>query len=209
MNCAAAAAGVFGNVRIPAMLLAGAAMGQLWTKLGNDDGNDDHPVLNTVYTLALSLTVVVEFLAVFLGTAMGVRLYAGGFDPMAANAVALLVREFELPYICVRFCFFTGFMAFMLAVTARACTTFKPALAKSTALLCASGLLTMVNFFNYTVVDYEYGYVGLLWRIVLLCESQCTLRNPLALAAIFCLAGSVVFAVQSIRGANGASSSSA
>ena len=37
-NCTGAAAGVFNNIRIPAMLLAGAALGQIWAQFGDTSG---------------------------------------------------------------------------------------------------------------------------------------------------------------------------
>ena len=78
---------------------------------------------------------MLEILAVFVATALGAHLFSGGFKHMATSAVDLLIREFELPYLCVRFCFFTGFLAFTACLIVRAWVTLKPNLARATSLL--------------------------------------------------------------------------
>ena len=57
-----------------------------------------------------------QLITVFVSTATGVRLFAGGYDPMANDAVHMLVREFELQYLTARLSFFTGLMSLIAAM---------------------------------------------------------------------------------------------
>ena len=91
INCAGPASGFFGNVRVPAALLAGASLGQLF---GSPDKSRGKWVPK-VYTMLIAFTVMAEIFVVFVSTATGTRLVGGGFDPMAADALEFLIREFE------------------------------------------------------------------------------------------------------------------
>ena len=89
---------------------------QLFVKLEDNRGS----WVPRLYSVLMALTILFEVTAVFISTATGVRLSAGGFDPMATDGVSLLIREFEFAFICTRFQFFTGLMTFLSALGLRA-----------------------------------------------------------------------------------------
>ena len=91
---------------------------------GGREGSVKHPVVQSVYTLLVAITLVLEAICVLVSTAQAVRLMAGGFNPMGSDAVTFLIREFELPYIVVRLCFFTGLLSFMASLALRAWVAF-------------------------------------------------------------------------------------
>lgn len=115
VNCVGGAASFFANVRLPAALLAGASIGQLFVKVEDRRGK----WVQMAFTISMIVTTMLELSVVFVSTASGTRLLAGGFDPMAYDALAFLVREFELPFTLCRAFFFTGLKIFVAALGLR------------------------------------------------------------------------------------------
>ena len=70
VNCVGSAAGFFGNVRTPAALLAGAALGNLWISVKSEGASESQ---SNLYTLLIALTVALQFGCVFVATAAGVQ----------------------------------------------------------------------------------------------------------------------------------------
>ena len=79
------------QVRTPATLLVIPALNSLWVELSSTTTRNKHPVAQTLYTMSVMLTVLLELVCVFVATVTGARLMAGGFDPMSSDAVTLLV----------------------------------------------------------------------------------------------------------------------
>ena len=179
VNCVAGASGFFGNVRVPAALLAGASLGQLFTKCEETRGK----WVPSAYAILMALTVVSEVYVVFVATATATRLLGGGYDPMAADALKFLIREFEFAYVTTRAGFFTGLLAFLSALMLRAWSAFPGALGSCIACAMLSVTLQMLAFFNATVVNYHFGLLGLVWRAVYLYLSA-SLYSPIGLASL-------------------------
>ena len=133
-NCAAGAAGFFGNVRIPAALLTGAALGQAWTTL--DDRRGKHlPVIFTALTI---FAAACELSVVFFSTVASTKILGQTFDPMATSAIALLMREFEFAFVSCRVHFCLGLLAFVASLALRAWTAFAGSLGDSIACMLAA-----------------------------------------------------------------------
>ena len=90
-NCVGPATGFFGNVRTPAALLTGAALGMLWTQVDSKRGR----WVPLLFAVLVVVTIACEMSVVFISTSTAVRLSAGGFDPMATDAIAFLIRELK------------------------------------------------------------------------------------------------------------------
>jgi hypothetical protein len=80
-------------------LLTGAAIGQLWTNVDDKRGGKKVPV---IFTCLVAASVACELLVVFISTAISTKMMGSAFDPMATSPLALLMREFELPFIACR-----------------------------------------------------------------------------------------------------------
>ena len=162
INCVGPASGFFGNVRVPAALLAGASIGQLF---GSPDKSRGKWVPKA-YTMLIAFTVMAEIFVVFVSTATGTRLLGGGFDPMAADALAFLIREFEGPFVACRVGFFTGLISFISALGLRTWSAFPGSLGWAIACGFAAVVFQMVAFFNFTVLNYRFGLISLIFRFL-------------------------------------------
>ncbi len=178
-NCAAGASAFFGNVRIPAALLTGAAIGQLWTNLDDKRGKR----VPAIFNILVALSVTCEMSVVFFSTAISTKMMGSAFDPMASSALALLIREFELPFVACRVHFFVGLLSFVGALALRAWTAFPGALGDGIALLMLSSAFIMNSVFSYTVDNYSFGLLGLMWRYAQLFALQVAF-TPSGLAAM-------------------------
>ena len=179
VNCVAGASGFFGNVRVPAALLAGASLGQLFTKCDETRGK----WVPSAYAILMALTVVAEVYVVFVATAQATRLLGGGFDPMATDALDFLIREFEFAFVSTRAGFFTGLLAFLSALMLRAWSAFPGALGSCIACAMLSVTLQMLAFFNATVLNYPFGLLGLVGRTMFLYLTM-ALYSPIGLASL-------------------------
>jgi len=171
-------------VRIPAALLTGAAIGQLFTTLDDKRGK----MVPILFTLLSALAVSCELSVVFFSTAISTRLLGGGFDPMATDALTMLIREFEFPFLFCRVHFFVGLLSFVGALTLRAWTAFQGPLGNSLALTMAASTFIMLNFFNATILNFKLGLAGLLWRYAQLFAARATSSATGAIAAVMILA---------------------
>jgi len=162
INCVGAASGFFGNVRVPAALLAGASLGQLFATPDKSRGK----WLPALFSMLIAFTVMAEIFVVFVSTATATRLMGGGFDPMATDGFAFLLREFEPSFVACRVGFFTGLLSFLSALALRAWAAFPGTLGSAIACGMTAVMFQMIAFFNSTVIGYRFGLVGLVWRFI-------------------------------------------
>mmetsp|Transcript_86789 Transcript_86789/g.136926 ORF Transcript_86789/g.136926 Transcript_86789/m.136926 type:complete len:354 (-) Transcript_86789:160-1221(-) len=168
-NQLGAAVGFFTNLRVPATLLTGTALGALFIDLKDHNG-PKFQYLRTLYQLFAACTIALELSCVFMSTTMGVRLLAGGFDPVATSAVTFLRREFEFEYIACRLAFFTGILSFLSLIGLRIWLTFaekQPYIARAFVFLLGSIAMFFDAFWRHTVVNYG-GYFQMLRRLIYL-----------------------------------------
>ena len=122
----------FSAVRTPATLLAAGALKEAWVMHGGGstlkhlkEEKLKWTLVRNCYLLLMVLAFGMNLMVVFDSTDTGMRLGAGGFDPMATSVVALLVREFEKEYVSVRAQYLMGIIAFMAAQALRVCSAFR------------------------------------------------------------------------------------
>lgn len=119
----AAAVGFFGGVRIPASLVAGASIGQLFSLKKETMDISSKPVTERILIQMYNIFILASFLfsmcSIVVSTAANVSILYGGFNPLAETGYELLKREFPLEFIGTRFCFLTSLMSFLVAVTSR------------------------------------------------------------------------------------------
>jgi len=183
VNCVGGASGFFGGVRVPCSLLAGASLGQLGTVVGKEKELPD-----TAYKTLMGYTFTVCMMVLTVSTAMGTRLHGSVADPMAANTLAFLVREYELPFLACRMGFVSGLLSFMGATAVR--VRHLPALPTATtkglcAFICAM-MAACLALFNNTLVNYENNALFVVKRLV-----ELTLLNPAGYLKPVTLAGLV------------------
>mmetsp|Transcript_6253 Transcript_6253/g.13632 ORF Transcript_6253/g.13632 Transcript_6253/m.13632 type:complete len:278 (-) Transcript_6253:214-1047(-) len=187
INCVANAAGFFNNIRTPATLLVIPALNSLWLDLSSTTRRTKHPVAQTLYTVSVMLTVLFELVCVFVATVTGTKLLAGGFDPMGPDAVTLLVREFELPYIATHLTFVSGLVTFLSSIGLRAWIQFgdiHPRTGRALTLLTLTCVINMVTYFHQSINTFHLGLPGLLVRFFVLYLVNFGLMGVISLASI-------------------------
>ena len=89
INCVGGASSFFGNIRVPAALLAGASLGQMFAATDESRGK----WVPSLFSVLTALTAMLEIGVVFTSTATATALLGGGFNPMAVDPISFLVRE--------------------------------------------------------------------------------------------------------------------
>jgi len=180
INCVGGASSFFGNIRVPAALLAGASLGQMFAATDESRGK----WVPSLFSVLTALTAMLEIGVVFTSTATATALLGGGFNPMAVDPISFLVREFELPFVYSRFCFFTGLLSFVVALGLRAWTIIPGKLGTAVLLYILGTALTMLGYFNLTVKHYSFGLLGLGVRCAQLLVAQAFTCFELALGLV-------------------------
>ena len=156
-NYVAMAAELFFTVKIPATLIAGSAIGQLLEagtandldRTAKDMASSDRSLLRAVYVLLVTFTVIAEISVVYITTASHVRLFAGGFDPIASSPVSLALRVVPLGFLATRCFFAMGIATFLLSIVARAALCYPAALAWPIATGSVTAIFGLLTFFNW------------------------------------------------------------
>jgi hypothetical protein len=163
VNCVAGANGFFANVRVPAALLAGAALGQLWAAPVVSEQRPQW--LRPLFSMLVAMTVACEMLVVLISTAAVTQLMnVGAFNPLATDTMHFLIREMELHFVSCRLNFFVGLLCFVGSLGVRGWATVEGRLGSGLALFFAATALHFVAYFNTTIVHYSLGVVGLACR---------------------------------------------
>ena len=84
INCVGGASSFFGNIRVPAALLAGASLGQMFAATDESRGK----WVPSVFSVLTALTAMLEIGVVFTSTATATALLGGGFNPMAVDPIS-------------------------------------------------------------------------------------------------------------------------
>jgi hypothetical protein len=188
INCVANAAGFFNNVRTPAALLVIPALNSLWLDISSTTSRRKHPVAQTCYTMLVLSALLLQLTAVFVSTVAGTRLMAGGFDPMGPDAVSLLVREFELPYLTTHLAFVSGLVSFMSSIGLRAWIQFgdtlHPKIGRALTVLTITFIANMVAYFHASITHFRHGIPGLIMRFLVLYLHEFGLAGLLSVASV-------------------------
>jgi len=189
ISCVAAASGFFSNIRTPAALVAGAALGNVWVQIPDQSKNKR---LQTMYSILMMLAVILEFSTVFCATASDVRIMSGLYSsPMAKSTVAFLKREMELPFVAVRLNFMMGIVCFMMSLAVRALATLPGNTGKAAALLLIGAVGSMFCMINMTFVQ----FLAMLGRYIELWIADSAFTVPGALT-IICICGATFYMVR-------------
>jgi len=192
VNCVGPAAAFFSNIRTPAALVAGAALGNLWVQIGPTTKD---PKLakryQTIYSILMINAVILEFSTVCYATATDVRLMSGGYSsPMASSTLEFLQRELELPFVACRLHFLLGIVSFLASLAVRAVATLPGNTGIAAAMLLFGGISSTFCMISVGI----NGFVGLVLRYcqLWLAKNIVTIPGVLTLAfmatAVFHLA---------------------
>mmetsp|Transcript_51544 Transcript_51544/g.95354 ORF Transcript_51544/g.95354 Transcript_51544/m.95354 type:complete len:281 (+) Transcript_51544:45-887(+) len=116
-NCASAALAWFNNVRVPAALLATAAMRMLFISEGKGKGRLQG-ALRAFYMIAMSVTVVAELSIVFVATLGASRVLTTDVLP-APTSMMCLMTNFELEYLTCRALMLLGAISLLWGLAVR------------------------------------------------------------------------------------------
>lgn len=184
------------NVRIPATLLASAAVGSLF--VGFDSPRGRSPLPRLIHTLLVTVALSLEFSAVFIATSTSVRLLAGHYNPMASDVVSMLRREFEVHYLGVRLHFFTGLISFMASLALRAWASLPRDIGLGPSLILVATCLHLVQQFNATV-HYYAGFFHMWARFLYLYGMQMvTKKSAAGIASVAFAAAGLIAIVRTI-----------
>jgi hypothetical protein len=147
-DCKGEAAGLFGNIRIPAALFAGAsagaafalpvAMGSESLKLG---------LVKRIYALLMMSALSSQVVAVVVSTLVLSTLSTSSSLPLAPSLTDFLQSNFELEFIAVRWHFLSGILCFLIGIGLRAWITIAcPIIAKAALGIIVSSALLCIAF---------------------------------------------------------------
>jgi hypothetical protein len=186
-------------MRVPATLVTGVAINQLFVKIDDSRGKFVPPL----FVALMSISVCLEISVVFITTASVTRILGGGFDKMATNTMQFLIREFEFAYVATRLQFFLGLLCFCFGMALRAWTAFPRSIGSAAASAIAANALSLITFFNETcdssrLLDYRIGMFGYALRF-----SQLALRRlvvtPVGCATLLATLATCSLIVKAIR----------
>lgn len=207
-----AAVAYFTSIRVPAALIAGSSMANLFTLVDESaDGGEAkrRTQLQTLVLIAyhvLTLTSLLLSLNVIVtSTATANSMLFGMKDPMASSVFALLKREYEFEFQLTRASFFVGILSFLAAIAARALVQFelltKRRLSSAILVLSSFGTLFfhLVSYINASLLCYE-NLGAMVWSVLKTWFYRSVSgRMPAELASIccfFCFMGSAVSLVR-------------
>ena len=145
-NSVQQAADLFFIVKIPATLIAAAAIGQL---LEAPEKTPEGSLMRTTYSFLVATTVFFQVAVVYITTACHVRLFAGGFDPFAASPVALCLRVVPLGFLAARIFFASGIATFLLSLALRTLLVYPAAVAQPIAAGSVTTIFGLLTYFNW------------------------------------------------------------
>jgi hypothetical protein len=172
------------NIKVPASLFAGAALGGMYIS----EAKTAHKRLRMLFLIASNMALVCMILTVFTSTICYWRLMGNGYDPMAYTAAELLLKYFDYEYLSISVSFFFGLCFFLSAVILRVAITFGNSY--ETGVLSALNLMVMfymIRFYDHAIISNDDG----LWGVI----KHLTERSLVVLPKIFINLEFVVFLV--------------
>ncbi|CAM9268407.1 unnamed protein product [Scytosiphon promiscuus] len=138
-----------GNIRTPAALLGGAALGTMFVPLKRDGNKRLHLLYTVLSTSAFSLQLVCVLCSTLSSTAIASRPEA-----MAVSAISYLSEQMQWEFYVIRASFVYGLFSFLGALSVRGWLTFsadgdRGCARVMTAILASSGIF-LLNYLHYT-----------------------------------------------------------
>ena len=143
---------LFGNVVTPAALLASGLVPLGFLAEPLPDNTPIRKKLRCLYFFLSVASLANELLAIMYATVARSKLTETVVAP-ASSVFALIIRDFELPWVGANVHFIFGLLGFVGMIMIRAYTLFPPALNKAAAGLGASALLAMLSVVNTGVAE--------------------------------------------------------
>lgn len=202
-----AAASVFGNLRVPSALFAGAAAGSAFALPIQTSDDSLSTCLKSVYALLMISCLSCNLTSIVIGTLSISKLATMEEEdeddlPTYRSLIDFLIGEFELEFTASRTSFITGLVTFAFAIGLRAWITFENPLVGAAGLgIIVSGLLFCFAFLDEIFQDLTFGgnnrpLVGLTLRCAELITEKAETNEFFAVA----LAASALTAVVIVAG---------
>lgn len=150
------------NIKVPASLFAGAALGGMYI----NEAKTAHKRLRMLFLVASNMALVCMMLTVFTSTVCFWRLMGDGYDPMAYTAADLLLKYFDYEYLSISVSFFFGLCFFLLSTILRVTITFGNSY--ETAVLSALNLMVMfymIRFYDHAIISKDDGLWGVITHL--------------------------------------------
>jgi hypothetical protein len=201
-DCTAAAAGFFGGVRIPASLIAGSSLAQMFVVANREPKSQVDDALIKLNKATMILSFLLTMITVVVSTAANVSILRGRFDPLAESAYYLLKREFELEFVTARVTFLLGCFSFLVGVSNRIVLEYELLRKDKRDVLkivgfaligVASALASYINSTLFCWDDFIHMVAHLMKRLV---QRALKKRTPLMLLSLFSITLSIVFVMK-------------
>jgi len=199
-----AAAGFFGGVRIPASLIAGSSLAQMFVVANREPKSQVDDALIKLNKATMILSFLLTMITVVVSTAANVSILRGRFDPLAESAYYLLKREFELEFVTARVTFLLGCLSFLVGVSNRIVLEYellrkdKRDVLKIVAFALIGVVSALASYINSTLFcwnDFIHMVAHLMKRLV---ERALNKRTPLMLLSLFSITLSIIFTLKVI-----------
>lgn len=201
-DCTAAAAGFFGGVRIPASLIAGSCLAQMFVVSNREPKSQVDDTLIKLNKATMILSFLLTMITVVVSTAANVSILRGRFDPLAESAYYLLKREFELEFVTARVTFLLGCFSFLVGVSNRIVLEYellrkdKRDVLKIISFALIGVVSALASYINSTLFcwnDFIHMVAHLMKRLV---ERVLNKRTPLMLLSLFSITLSIIFTLK-------------
>lgn len=197
-----AAAGFFGGVRIPASLIAGSSLAQMFVMANREPKSQVDYALIKLNKATMILSFLLTMITVIVSTAANVSMLRGRFDPLAESAYYLLKREFELEFVTARVTFLLGCLSFLIGVSNRIVLEYELLRKDKRDILkivgfaligVASALASYINSTLFCWNDFIHMVAHLMTRLV---QRALSKRTPLMLLSLFSITLSIIFTMK-------------
>jgi hypothetical protein len=205
------AIGYFDSMRVPAALIAGSSIAELFTQADKTKDREvnkrtqiESIVLIIYHSLALS-SLLLSLNVVVVSTSTANSILFDCKNPMATSVFALIKREYLFEFQLSRLSFFVGLFSFLASVATRALLEFellrRRRLSSALFVLSSFGalffhLLAFVNsrlFLYSNLAEMTWGVLGMWFK------RSTTGGRPSELASLCCLMGSICSSIALFR----------
>jgi hypothetical protein len=195
------ASNFFGNVRTPAGLVAGSALGSLFTfsEQSVEESTTTELTLLRVYLVSMLISFTLSLTTIIISTGADISLIHGGFDRMAETAYQLLRREFDYEFSVTRWSFLVSLLSFLSGVTVRIVLQFKLLMRqRRNHLIGVVGAMTAVvthllSYVNQTLYCWPNLFAMTVHVVKLIMQRATTGQHPLEIISVLSTVVGIVF----------------
>jgi hypothetical protein len=199
----------FASERVPSALIAGATLGILFAYPLSVSDVPFAALSKRLYMLFVTTSLCNTLISVFAASLAIVRLLGHEHEPMAKDALIMMLRETPMWFLAVRVHYMTGLLSFVGALSVRMFTDYlpgSPTFAKGLVCLTGATLTFMLALYNSTLIHFN-SFLSM-WvnyiRVIIARFSERTPTagkpaGPLAFSAVGMLAAAFYFFALSFR----------